>query len=377
MSDPRTLHSGPPEGPAGRLRGIDFWRGVVLCTIFVNHVPGTVFERLTFKNFGFSDASESFVLIAGLSLALAYSRRIFAGDRAAVVAGLARRSVKLYGVHVGLSLAGVAIFAAAGAVTHNPDLMQQHGRDLVVDDPVAALVGLVSLGHQFGYFNILPMYIVLMGIASAMLLVAKSRPRLMLAASFGVYALSRLANLNVPTWPMSGVWFFDPFAWQALMAVGIAVGFRLRAGAFRIQRPILALTAAIVLSTAFCATDGLGLWPGLFDTVRPLADLDKTMLGLGRMVHSLSLAYCLWGLGIVKALQATWLYTTLSLVGEHGLVMFALTSILSAVGQALTQIFGHDLPLDAVIVGGGLAIMVSAAGLLSRRAGLALATVAR
>ena len=40
---------------------IDVLRALALLTIFVDHVPGTPFEHLTYKNFGFSDAAEAFV----------------------------------------------------------------------------------------------------------------------------------------------------------------------------------------------------------------------------------------------------------------------------------------------------------------------------
>ena len=347
-------------GPAGRLHGIDFWRGFILCTIFVNHVPGTIFEGMTFKNFGFSDASEAFVLIAGLSLALAYGRRAAAGEHAAIIVGLARRAVKLYGAHIGLSLAGVSIFALGADLTENADLMQVHGRELVGDDPAAAVLGLVSLGHQFGYFNILPMYVVLMGLAPAMLLVAFRQPLAMLAASFGVYALSRLTVFNVPTWPMSGAWFFDPFAWQFLMAVGIVIGLQVRRDGLVLRRPLVFLAVAIVAGSAVLATDGLGAWPGLGGAVRPFLDLDKTMLGLGRMVHSLSLACCVYSLGVAKLLQGAWLYKPLCLIGQNGLTMFGLASLLSVIGQVLAQTYGHPPLMDAGIILGGLAMMVGA-----------------
>ena len=375
--DHRTAPQSETRPPlAGRLHGIDFWRGFILCTIFVNHVPGTIFEGLTFKNFGFSDASEAFVFIAGLSLALAYGRRVMAGDHTTIVSSLARRAVKLYGTHIGLSLAGVAIFAVGAVLTENPDLMQQHGRDLVVDDPGAALVGLVSLGHQFGYFNILPMYVVLMGLAPGMLIAARRRPMVMVVVSFSVYALSRLTAFNVPTWPMSGTWFFDPFAWQFLMALGIAVGFQVRKGGLKTHPVILAISGFIVASAAFVATDGLGAWPGLNEALRPSLDLDKTMLGVGRMAHSLSLAYCIHALGIAKLMQATWLYKPLCLVGQNGLCIFGLGSLLSVVGQVLAQTYGNTPLMDLGMIAGGLAAMLGVARYLNHKAVLGVLKLA-
>ena len=34
---------------------LDVFRALALLTIFINHVPGTIFEHLTHKNLGFSD----------------------------------------------------------------------------------------------------------------------------------------------------------------------------------------------------------------------------------------------------------------------------------------------------------------------------------
>jgi hypothetical protein len=355
----------PPAGQ-GRRDTIDFWRGFILCTIFVNHVPGNLFERLTFRNFGFCDSSEAFVFISGLSLALAYGRRFALEGGSAVAGRLAQRAVKLYAFHIGLSLAGIAIFAAGAALTQNPDLMQVHGRDLVVDDPLAALLGLFSLGHQFGYFNILPLYVLLVGFAPLLFVLARVSRPLMLAVSFGVYALTRLSGLNVPSWPMRGTWFFDPFAWQVLMAAGLAVGLQLRAG-IRLNRWLVGGALAVLVGAAFCATDGLSTWPGLNDAVRPLLDLDKTTLGLGRIAHFLSLACVLHAAGVAKAMRLALWYKPLCLVGQNGLLMFGLLSLMAALGQVVTETLGHTPLVDATVIVGGLAVLCAAAGLLERR----------
>ena len=47
---------------------VDFWRGVALVMIFINHVPGNVFSYYTLRNYAISDAAELFVFLAGWSL---------------------------------------------------------------------------------------------------------------------------------------------------------------------------------------------------------------------------------------------------------------------------------------------------------------------
>src|SRR6516162_6439492 len=61
-----------------RIDGIDFWRGVALLTIFIDHAPDNVFQKITVGNFGFSDAADLFVFLSGASVALAYGSRFSA-----------------------------------------------------------------------------------------------------------------------------------------------------------------------------------------------------------------------------------------------------------------------------------------------------------
>ena len=44
---------------------VDFWRGVALVMIYINHVPGNVFSYYTLRNYAISDAAELFVFLAG------------------------------------------------------------------------------------------------------------------------------------------------------------------------------------------------------------------------------------------------------------------------------------------------------------------------
>ena len=53
---------------------VDFFRGLALWFIFLDHVPSNTIGHLTLRNFGFSDATEIFVFISGYSAAIAYGR---------------------------------------------------------------------------------------------------------------------------------------------------------------------------------------------------------------------------------------------------------------------------------------------------------------
>ncbi len=364
------LQSGRAVGSAGpvsrtpRDAAIDFWRGVILCTIFVNHVPGNVFEQLTPRNFGFSDSSEAFVFISGVSLAMAYGGRFAPGRRSATIIALGRRAVKLYAAHIGLSLVGLLVFATGAALFVGADLMGVHGRDLVVEDPSAAFAGLMVLGHQFGYFNILPLYVLLVAAVPALLWLNQFGRWTMLGGSAILYGVTRLFELNIPTWPMRGGWFLDPFAWQLMMALGLAVGFARREAVHTTNRVLLGIAVTILTLALIVTTNAFGLRPSLYDTVRGWTDLDKTMLGVGRIAHFLALAYVVAALGLAARLRATPAFAAFALLGRHGLAVFLMLSVLAALGQVLTQGLGHTLFLDATVIGGGLALLYGAARVL-------------
>ena len=64
----------------GRDHRIDWLRGIALVSIFINHMPGNRLENWTTRNFGFSDAAELFVLLAGMAAAFAFFPRMLKGD---------------------------------------------------------------------------------------------------------------------------------------------------------------------------------------------------------------------------------------------------------------------------------------------------------
>src|ERR1700758_5617420 len=116
---------------ANRIRDIDFWRGAVLIAILIDHIPGNPLENWTPRNFGLSDSAEAFVFLSGLSVGLiTCPRALKIGSRPAP-AGCLKRALKLYGVHIALTLAALVVFGAAYWASGAPDLIQAHGRAFV------------------------------------------------------------------------------------------------------------------------------------------------------------------------------------------------------------------------------------------------------
>ena len=303
------------QPPRPRWDSIDFWRGLLFCTIFINHVPGNIFENLTSRNIGFSDAAEGFIFLSGVSLALAYGGRFAGAGAWKATRTMVGRAVRLYGAHIALSLGALAIFGIGAMVGVDPSLTDDHGRGFVFAHPIEGLIGIVSLGHQLGYFNILPLYLLMLLWAPLLLWLSRRSVPLMLTLSAAVYVVTRLKGWNLPTWPVAGSWFFDPLAWQVLLAVGIACGLRQHTTPLPRTLPLVGVALLVAAFAAWSVSNGLFLRPGLQDATRRWADLDKTMLGTGRLIHFAALAYLLYaaraaerlrGLALFKPLCADW-----------------------------------------------------------------------
>ena len=357
--------------PGKRVDAIDFWRGFALLTIFIDHVPENAFQCVTIRNFGLSDAAELFVFLSGVSVALAYGTRFFNGETWAAVRAVFRRAFTLYWVQVLTSLLIIGLLAAAAGWWDNDDLVDDPDRDLVVSSPVQGISAILMMVHQLVNVNILPMYIVLLLLTPALLLLARRSDWLMLAGSAALYAVARVFDLNVPTWPLEGVWYFNPLAWQFLFAIGVFLGRRVKTGGIGYDRRAFAFCLAIVVGAAFAVTDGFHLVPGLWSRAFEVLDHGKTDLGIARLLHFLALAYVISHSGITQLLRPTPIFAPLALMGRYSLPVFATGCVLTAVGEVLVETrpenYAYPLTLGAFIVAGGILIHYLVARLLAAR----------
>jgi hypothetical protein len=317
-----------------RVGSIDFWRGGVLIAILVDHIPGNVLETLTPRNFGLSDSSEAFVFLSGLSVGMVYLPRARKHGLPAVARGCVQRALKLYGVHIGLTLAALFIFACAWRMSGVDDLITAHGRSFVFGSPASGLAGLILLSHQLGYFNILPLYIVLMLWAPVVLTIAMRGPGLALLTSVSLYAASRALGLDLPNWPQTGGWFFNPLAWQLVFTMGLVCAIIWRDGAPRPTFGLVTLSLSAIAAAALVTTGAAGLMPAFREAVSAHLDLTKQDLGLARLAHFTALAYLVAIAPGLARLAGGPAGQAVQSLGRNGLTIFTAGSVLSAIGQA-------------------------------------------
>ena len=166
---------------------VDFWRGFALVSIFVNHIPGVWYERLTHRNLSISDSAELFVFLAGWSLGLLVGSRKEQMTAARLVVRLGGRALQIYAAQILIGSMALAMLAGAAYAFDNPLLLDWHNAAVVFQDPAHAQIGLVLLTHQLGYFDILPLYVVLMLAAPAIALIDRFARPLLLPMSLALY----------------------------------------------------------------------------------------------------------------------------------------------------------------------------------------------
>ncbi|WP_413870159.1 OpgC family protein [Albidovulum sp.] len=362
---------------------IDVLRGIALVMIFVNHVPGTVFELATTRNFGFSDAAEGFVFLSGLSAVLAYAGGLAARPLWPGIRRIWKRAWTLYLVHLMVTFWALAIVAATLRYGGNGTLFGKDNFQFLVSDPLGVLIGLPVLGHQFGYVNILPLYAALLLAAPAMIMAAVRWPLATLGASVALWTAAGLTHFDLPNLPLPGGWFFNPFAWQLLFVLGILTGVALKRGARFVPANrwlVIAATAYLLLALVWLKwpalqTQGNAMlgWAAAQGVPNLIRDFDKTYVSVPRLLHFLSLAYVLSVLPWLRAACDSRPMAPLALLGRHALPVFALGTVLSFAVRAAKEVAGEaPVAFDAMLISGGIAAMLVFAAMLeiSRKAGM-------
>lgn len=336
---------------------LDVFRALALVTIYVNHVPGTVYESLTHKNAGFSDAAEAFVLISGIAAGFAYGTRFEPGRRLLMALRAWRRAGVLYVAHMMTTLATLGIFAAGALWFVQPSLMESINIKGLVEAPVEALLGLVTLGHQLGYNNILSMYAVVLLMLPGFLLVMRLGMGSLLALSFALWLGAGLWRLGPPNFPQEGLWFLNPLSWQFLFVIGLAGAVHVRRGGSIPFVPWLAAAALAYVVVAF-AWVRVPLWGIDVSMGLPavLTGFDKTFLSAPRLLHVLAAAYLIVAIAPLNALARTDPRNPLAILGRHALPVFIAGTLLAMAAQVLKAVYVPSLALDTALVAGGIAL---------------------
>ncbi len=338
---------------------VDFWRGFALVTIFVNHVPGLFLEKFTYRNFSISDSADLFVFLAGWALFLSISRPGEPAPIGGVLSRLGGRVVTIYAAQLLISCIAIAMLAQAAKAFENPILLEWHNAAAVFYDPVNAHIGLVLLTYQLGYFDILPLYVVLMMTAPLMVVIHRYLPGALLPVSLFIYLCALVFEVTVHSWPTSGSWFFNPLAWQFLFVLGFLLADPDRLGRLvqKYRKPLMVIAAPIVIMGALIMQ--FSWWPDPFSVPEPklLFIADKTHMTPIRLIQFLGLVMLFSAVYPYMARLSPGFSQFLSMLGRNSLNVFCVGSVLSLACQILHFVYERSIMIDMVIIFLGVGLL--------------------
>jgi hypothetical protein len=353
---------------------IDAIRGLCLINIFVNHIQDGAFATISPSRLGFSDSAHIFVLLSGMSVALAGSQ---ASRRQLpeIVIHLWRRAARIYAFDLALIVSTLGFLAAililrgvAGVHAAETGLLQEHGLPSLLSHAV-------TLRQTVGYSSVLRLYVALMLLAPFLLRLAGWRfwaplpPALLLWVAAGQFDL-------VVSNSLSGA----PFAltilpWILVFSIGIAIGQGMVDGVALPRSRWLTGLALVVLTSYLVLTVVLvRVWPAAADWAATRNDTfwlgaSKTYQSPLRLLHVLALTYVVMALPrapLIRLLHAVPRDHVLTRLGRCSLPVFTASALGAVVASEALDLAA--IPLD----GAWLPLRLSEAGLIALFVGVAL-----
>lgn len=357
----------------GRDHRIDFFRGLALIFIFWDHVPDNPFAQLTLRNFGFSDAAEVFVFLAGYAAVLAYGRITRRDGFVVASLRILRRTWVLYVAHIFLLTLLMGIVFVANNHVDTRDMVRQMGLEYFVGHPQQALADELLLRFKPNLTDPLPLYILLMSALPLILPIMLRSTALAVGLSIALYLMVPLFGWNLRAYEGGGYWYFNPVAWQLIFVLGGAF-------AMHTQRPpsppghgrALWQKSLFVLAALYMLIAGtityLWKFPEIHDALLPSAftgliyPISKTDLSPLRLLHFVALVYV-----VAKSLPASmawldnWPAQQTCRMGRFSLEIFCLGVLLAPLADMLNALADDTWQMRVVtaLLGLGLMLLLS------------------
>ena len=277
---------------------IDFFRGLALIMIFIDHVQGNFLSHFTIKNIGPSTAAQIFIFISGYIYGIVYQPiYVSRGFYGALLKSL-RRFFQIYLAHivVGIVIVSAALyFYRTNAKMLHFFVLGQVGT-VLLSDPITTTHDLTKLLWEiltckFLVEDILPFYMIVLVFAPFFLFLINSVGRMWaILVCFALYLIPQI-NISVNLYEIHDIpWYFNPFAWQFLFFIGVVFG--ISKEKFRFHRwssaSICIALLIILLGGVFKIVDGAEHWILGFDGVWRV--LSQSRLGILNLIHFFSVA---------------------------------------------------------------------------------------
>ncbi len=359
--------SAPP--PPRDLR-LDFFRGLALVCIFIDHIPENYLNYVTLSAIGFFDAAEVFIFISGFTAALVYGRALAVRGTLIATVQVLRRAWQLYVAHIFLFVIFIAEVSYTVRAFNDAMYNEEMGVGDFLEHPHIAVVQALLLQFQPTFLDILPLYIVMLLIFPPVLICLRWRPLVVLVPSALIYLAVQVFNIDVPAYPPGVVWTFNPLAWQFLFVLGAALGLGLTRGSRQARLARIAYWPALVIAALVFVIRLSWTFHGFWDAVpalflRHLWPINKGNLSPLRLVSFFALVMLVahWVSPQARFMRSA-AAQPLVLCGRHSLEIFCLSILLSVLGHFLMSEFNAGFSMQVGVNVVGIAVMCLTAGML-------------
>jgi hypothetical protein len=344
----------------GRSIEVDFFRGIVLIVIVLDHIPGSVLSHLMLHAYALCDSAEVFVFLGGYASAAAYTAVLERRGVKAAKLRFVRRCGEIYRAYLLTAVLTLLSGAILALVHLNRPMVDLTGWPGFSSAPVREALDIALLRRQPYLSSVLPMYVIFALCVPFAVPLARRSTVAALAASVAIWAVARplAAFLSIDD---VGDWAFNPFAWQLMFVLGILC--RVQPVSMRFQtsnaaRWLTRIAFAAVL--AFAVTKLLVL-------THPLPGHLKQNLSPDRVINFLAIAWLaarfVHSGRIVQLAQRLPAVVT---VGKTGLVCFVSGTLVSLIVDTATPRAFHGFAGAMVALSGDLvaitAVLVIARG---------------
>jgi hypothetical protein len=354
----------------GRDLRLDLFRGIANWAIFLDHIPENVVNWITTRNYGFSDAADLFVFISGYTASFVYARMML--DRGFIVGAtrLTKRVWQLYVAHIILFVIYIASISYLALRFGDSEMINEFNVAGLVDNATETLRQGLFLRFKPLNLDVLPLYIVLMGLFPPVLWFMLRKPDVTMVLSIVLWLAARHFGWNLTAYP-AGQWYFNPYCWQVLFVFGAwcAMGGARRSMTL-INAPITLwlclgyLLFALIMTMAGRFPAFGGMFPQwLFSAFNPN---DKTNLAPYRFIHFVVIVIL-----VIRFVPKDWpglewkVFDPLIVCGQQSLAVFCVGVFLSFVGHFELSMSSGSLFAQLFVSIAGIAIMTTVAYYIS------------